>query len=72
MLGDVGWQELVLVLAILALVFGASRVADLGGALGRGVREFRDEVKGDEKPAVPAKPADELPAETGSREGPAR
>ena len=72
MFGDIGWQELVLTLAILALVFGASRVADIGGALGRGVREFRDEVRGDDKPAAPAKPADEAPAETASREGPGR
>ncbi len=48
MFGDIGWQELVLTLAILALVFGASRVADIGGALGKGIREFRTEMKGDE------------------------
>lgn len=47
MLGSLGWQELLIILAILALVFGASRVADLGGALGRGIREFRSEAKGD-------------------------
>ena len=47
MLGSLGWQELLIILAILALVFGASRVADLGGALGRGIREFRQEAKGD-------------------------
>ncbi len=50
MFGSLGWQELLIVLVILALVFGASRVADLGGALGRGIREFRSEAgsKGDE------------------------
>ncbi|MBM4416545.1 MAG: twin-arginine translocase TatA/TatE family subunit [Chloroflexi bacterium] len=44
MFGSLGWQELLIVLVILALVFGASRVADLGGALGRGIREFRSEA----------------------------
>ncbi|MGE0229368.1 MAG: twin-arginine translocase TatA/TatE family subunit [Dehalococcoidia bacterium] len=44
MLGSLGWQELLIVLVILALVFGASRVADMGGALGRGIREFRSEA----------------------------
>ena len=34
MIGGLGWQELLIVLVILALLFGASRVADLGGALG--------------------------------------
>lgn len=51
MLGSLGWQELLIVLVILALVLGASRVADLGGALGKGIREFRREAStGDEKP----------------------
>jgi len=44
MLGGLGWQELLIILVILALVFGASRVADMGGALGRGIREFRSEA----------------------------
>lgn len=44
MIGDIGWEELLIILVILALVFGASRVADLGGALGRGIREFRSEA----------------------------
>ena len=50
MFGSLGWQELLIVLVILALVFGASRVASLGGALGRGIREFRSEAGGDTKP----------------------
>ena len=45
MIGGLGWQELLIVLVILALLFGASRVADLGGALGRGIRECRTEAK---------------------------
>ena len=39
------WQ-LLIILVILALLFGASRVADLGGALGKGIREFRSEARG--------------------------
>ncbi len=46
MLGSLGWQELLIILVILALLFGASRVASLGGALGRGIREFRSEATG--------------------------
>ena len=45
MLGTLGWQELLIILVILALLFGASRVSDLGGALGRGIREFRSEAR---------------------------
>ncbi len=47
MIGSLGWQELLIILVILALLFGASRVAGLGGALGRGIREFRTEARGD-------------------------
>ncbi len=51
MIGTLGWQELLIILVILALIFGASRVSDLGGALGRGIREFRQEARheGDEE-----------------------
>ena len=51
MIGGLGWQDLLIVLVILALLFGASRVADLGGSLGRGIREFRTEAKSDDSDA---------------------
>ena len=54
MIGGLGWQELLIVLVIVALIFGASRVADLGGALGRGIREFRQEARSDEDEEQPA------------------
>ena len=37
----VGPTELILILAIVVLIFGAGRLAEVGGALGRSVREFR-------------------------------
>ena len=49
MIGDLGWEELLIILVIVALLFGASRVASLGGALGRGIREFREAAAGDSK-----------------------
>ena len=50
MLGSLGWEELLIILVILALLFGASRVAGLGGALGRGIREFRQEASRSDSP----------------------
>ena len=45
-----GVPELLIILAIVVVLFGASRLAGLGGALGRGIREFRDESRsGDDK-----------------------
>ena len=58
MIGGLGWQELLIVLVIVALIFGASRVADLGGALGRGIREFRQEARSDEDEETPPAAAD--------------
>lgn len=63
MLGSLGWQELLIIFAILALIFGASRVADLGGALGRGIREFRSEAKGGEEKPAPAASTEAAPKE---------
>ena len=53
MFGSLGWQELLIILVIIALLFGASRVGDMGKALGRGVKEFRAEAtaKDDKKSA---------------------
>ena len=63
MIGGLGWQELLIILVIIALIFGATRVADLGGALGRGIREFRQEA------ARPDDEDDEEGSETASASG---
>ena len=50
MFGTLGPTELLIILAIVVVLFGASRLAGLGGALGRGIREFREESRtGDDK-----------------------
>ncbi len=54
MFGSLGWEELLVLLAIVALVAGASRVGALGGALGRGVREFRTEASRPDDSETPA------------------
>jgi len=38
---DIGLQELILILVIALLVFGPTRLPELGRALGRAMREFR-------------------------------
>jgi sec-independent protein translocase protein TatA len=43
---QLGPGELVLVFLILVLLFGASRLRDLGGAMGGAIREFRSAVSG--------------------------
>ncbi|MBI4672459.1 MAG: twin-arginine translocase TatA/TatE family subunit [Chloroflexi bacterium] len=38
---QIGVPELLIVLVIVLVIFGASRLTDIMGALGRGVSEFR-------------------------------
>ncbi len=51
---SLGPMELLLILGIVVLIFGAGKVADLGGALGKSVREFRRAV--DDEPTAPPPP----------------
>ena len=44
-MGGFGWQELLIVLAIVALIFGVGKVADVGPALGKAISGFRKAVK---------------------------
>ena len=45
-----GPMELLIILTIIIVLFGASRLAGIGGALGNSVREFRKTVKDDAVP----------------------
>ncbi len=50
MLGKLGPMELLVILAIALLIFGPSKLADLGKGLGEGIRNFKSAVsdgKGD-------------------------
>ena len=44
-----GPAELLLILVIVLLVFGAGKLASLGGALGKGIKEFRSAVQDTEE-----------------------
>jgi sec-independent protein translocase protein TatA len=50
----VGPFELFLVLVIVLVVFGAGKLGSVGGAIGRGMREFRQAQSEDEAPAAEA------------------
>lgn len=39
-----GPMELVIILVIVAMLFGVGRLPEVFGAVGRGIREFRNEV----------------------------
>ena len=44
-----GMGELIIILIIAVLLFGGKKLSSVGKALGQSIREFKDEVKGEEK-----------------------
>jgi sec-independent protein translocase protein TatA len=56
-----GPLEIVVILVIVLIVFGPKRLPDLGRSLGRGMREFKDSVTGDDKDELPEPRAVEKP-----------
>lgn len=40
-LGSIGMPELLIVLVIIIIIFGVGKLPEIGGALGKGIREFR-------------------------------
>lgn len=54
MLGGIGVQEIVIILIVGLLVFGAARLPKIARSLGQGIKEFKKTVKGldeDDEPA---------------------
>jgi sec-independent protein translocase protein TatA len=43
--GTLGTPELIIILIILVLIFGASKLPQLGGAMGKTIRNFKSEMK---------------------------
>jgi len=51
-IGGLGPQELIIILLIVLVIFGASRLPQLGKGLGEGIRNFKSAVKTGEKEAA--------------------
>jgi len=53
MFGSLGFGEILLILLIVVLIFGTSRIPELGRGLGEGIRNFKKSVRGDEDEKKP-------------------
>ena len=47
-MGRIGLPEMLVILVILILIFGANRLPEIGRGIGKGIRNFRDATKNDE------------------------
>ena len=45
MFGKLGIPELLIILVIVILIFGANRLPEIGRGIGRGIRNFKDSIK---------------------------
>lgn len=50
-----GVTELLLIFAIIVVIFGASRLPQLGRGVGEGISNLRDGLKSKDKPAIEEK-----------------
>jgi sec-independent protein translocase protein TatA len=63
---DLGPAELAIILVIVVLIFGTTRLKDLGGSLGQGIKEFRAAVKEDDNAPAATTASTLPPAEASS------
>ena len=71
--GSFGPTEMIFVMVVLLLVFGAKRLPELGSGLGKGIREFKRSMSnigseieraGEEREIAPAQRPPAVPAST--------
>ena len=50
-IGPLGIPELLIILLIIMLIFGARKLPEIGSSLGRGIRTFKSAVTGEDEKA---------------------
>ena len=50
-MGRIGLPELLIILTIIILIFGANRLPEIGRGIGRGIRNFKDATKDGKEPS---------------------
>ena len=48
-MGSLGFPELVVILIIIIMIFGANRLPEIGRGIGKGIRNFKEAGKEDDK-----------------------
>ncbi len=66
-IGPLGFPELIILLVIVVLIFGVGRLPEVGGAIGKSIREFRKSTSEDADDAPGASVAtSDVPSASGS------
>ncbi len=68
-----GWAELLVILLVVVLLFGASRLPQLGAGLGQGIKNFRKafrEITQDDEKLSPPQPGARKPEAGGEPKPP--
>ena len=64
MIGSFGWMELLLILFIVLIIFGAGKIPQLGEGLGKAIKGFKKSIH--EPEAMDVTPQDEAGMEAGA------
>ncbi len=78
-LGNIGWQEMLVILVFILLFFGPKRLPEVAEAFGKSIRKFKSatqdatrEVRRELEDAGNGKPNDAPPSGNGKPQGPAQ
>lgn len=67
MFGSFGWMELLLILIIVLIIFGAGKLPQLGEGLGKAIKGFKKSVhEADAIDVTPAEQSQQTPSQTAS------
>lgn len=56
---SLGVPELVIILVIIVVIFGVGRLPEIGGAIGKSIKEFKSSVNSEQSDDEPAEKNDE-------------
>ncbi|WP_448382674.1 twin-arginine translocase TatA/TatE family subunit [Desulfosoma sp.] len=68
MIGGIGMSELLIILVIVLIIFGAGKLPEIGAGLGKGIRNFKKATQ--EEPELPEKKTEKIEAPAAGTEKP--